>query len=148
MIETKFIIYKCLQMRADTPSTGALRRMAALPPPLCAREIGNLLPNNQRQRRTCYALCHILYPVSAAHTSYLRHSFDFISEDFVLLGGLISFLFIRRPNRFRFIRRHNHRFIRRPNRFRFIRRPNHIHYASPILLRTPLLCAIPSISVP
>ena len=28
------------------------------------REIGNLLPNNQRQRRTCYALCHTLYPVS------------------------------------------------------------------------------------
>ena len=24
------------------------------------REIGNVLPNNQRQRRTCYALCHIL----------------------------------------------------------------------------------------
>ena len=36
------------------------------------REIGNLLPNNQRQRRTCYALCHILYPVSAAHTSIFR----------------------------------------------------------------------------
>jgi len=30
------------------------------------REIGNLLPNNQRQRRTYYALCHILFPVSAA----------------------------------------------------------------------------------
>ena len=26
------------------------------------------LPNNQRQRSTCYALCHILYSVSAAHT--------------------------------------------------------------------------------
>ena len=37
-----------------------------------SREIGNLLPNNQRQRRTCYALCHILYPVSAAHTSIFR----------------------------------------------------------------------------
>jgi len=36
------------------------------------REIGNLLPNNRRQRRTCYALCHILYPVSAAHTSIFR----------------------------------------------------------------------------
>jgi len=24
------------------------------------RELGNLLPNNRRQRRTCYALCHIL----------------------------------------------------------------------------------------
>ena len=37
-----------------------------------AGEIGNLLPNNQRQRRTCYALCHILYPVSAADTSIFR----------------------------------------------------------------------------
>jgi hypothetical protein len=37
-----------------------------------AREIGNLLPNNRRQRRTCYALCHILYPVSAAHTRIFR----------------------------------------------------------------------------
>ena len=36
------------------------------------REIGNLLPNNRRQRRTCYALCHILYPVSAAHRSIFR----------------------------------------------------------------------------
>ena len=27
---------------------------------------------NQRQRRTCYALCLILYPVSAAHTSIFR----------------------------------------------------------------------------
>ena len=35
-------------------------------------EIGNLLPNHRRQRRTCYALCHILYPVSAAHTSIFR----------------------------------------------------------------------------
>ena len=32
-------------------------------------KIGDLLPNNQRQRRTSYALCHIMYPVSAAHTS-------------------------------------------------------------------------------
>ena len=30
------------------------------------------MPNNQRQRRTCYASCYILYPVSAAHTSFLR----------------------------------------------------------------------------
>ena len=36
------------------------------------REIGNLLPDKQRQRRTCYALCHILYPVSAAPTSIFR----------------------------------------------------------------------------
>ena len=36
------------------------------------REIDNLLPNNQRQRLTCYILCHIQYPVSAAHTSTFR----------------------------------------------------------------------------
>ena len=36
------------------------------------QQIGNLLPNNRRQRRTCYASCHILYPVSAAHTSIFR----------------------------------------------------------------------------
>ena len=36
------------------------------------REMGNLLPNNQRQRRTCYSLCHILYPVSAAHMIIFR----------------------------------------------------------------------------
>ena len=34
-----------------------------------AREIDSLVPDNQRQRRTCYALCHILYPVSAARIS-------------------------------------------------------------------------------
>ena len=39
---------------------------------LTTREIGNLLPNNRRQRRTCYALCHLLYPVSAAQTSIFR----------------------------------------------------------------------------
>ena len=32
-------------------------------------ETCDLLPNNQRPCRTRYALCHILYPVSAAHTS-------------------------------------------------------------------------------
>jgi len=37
-----------------------------------AREIGNSLPNIQRQRCTCYALCHILYSVSAALTSIFR----------------------------------------------------------------------------
>ena len=35
-------------------------------------EIGVSFPNNRRQRRTCYALCHILYPVSAAHASIFR----------------------------------------------------------------------------
>ena len=42
------------------------------PTPVDGREIGNVLPNNQRQRRTCYILCHIQYPVSAAHTSTFR----------------------------------------------------------------------------
>jgi len=43
-----------------------------LPGASVCSEIGNLLRNNRRQRRTCYALCHILYPVSAAHTSIFR----------------------------------------------------------------------------
>ena len=43
------------------------------------REIGNSLPNNQRQRRTCYALCLMLYPVSAAHTSIFRMDLNFTS---------------------------------------------------------------------
>jgi hypothetical protein len=38
------------------------------------------LPKNQRQRRTCYALCHILYPVSAALASFFR--MDSISISF------------------------------------------------------------------
>jgi len=46
------------------------------------REIGNLLPNNRRQRRTCYALCHILYPVSAAHTSIFRMDSNSTSYSF------------------------------------------------------------------
>ena len=33
---------------------------------VCGPEFGDLLPNNQRQRRTCYTLCHILYPVIRA----------------------------------------------------------------------------------
>ena len=58
--------YKFVNLGAEN-STGS--------PVWCARslrEIGNLLPNNRRQRRTCYALCHILYPVSAAQTSIFR----------------------------------------------------------------------------
>jgi hypothetical protein len=31
--------------------------------------VHNVLPNNQRQCRTCYELYHLLCPVSAAHTS-------------------------------------------------------------------------------
>ena len=40
------------------------------------REVGNLLPNNRRQRRTCYALCHILYtpcrPLIRAFSGWIR----------------------------------------------------------------------------
>ena len=53
------------------------------------RETGNLLPNNRRQRRTCYALCHILYPVSAAHTSIFRmdsNSTSYLLSWYLLLG--------------------------------------------------------------
>ena len=46
-----------------------------------SREIGNLLPNNRRQRRTCYALCHLLYPVSAAQTSIFRMDSNSTSYD-------------------------------------------------------------------
>jgi len=52
---------------------------------LChSREIGNLLPNIQRQRCTCYALCHILYPVSAALTSIFRMDSNSTSYSFLL----------------------------------------------------------------
>ena len=50
------------------------------PQPGAQKNYGNLLPNNQRQRRTCYALCHILYPVSAALASFFR--MDSISTSF------------------------------------------------------------------
>ena len=48
----------------DNPTTGLFGGFA--------RKIGNLWPNNKHQRRTCYALCHILYPVSAACLSIFR----------------------------------------------------------------------------
>jgi len=67
----------------------------APPPSVAEREIGNLLPNNQRQRRTSYAVCHILYPVSAALTSFFR--MDSISTSFaereqarVLRAGILA----------------------------------------------------------
>ena len=53
-------------------TTRALVVVVALIEAAKSREIGSLLPNNRRQRRTCYALCHIRYPVSAAHTSIFR----------------------------------------------------------------------------
>ena len=54
-------------------------------------EIGNLLPNNRRQRRTCYALCHILYPVSAAHTSIFRMDSNSTSGVPRLLSGISGY---------------------------------------------------------
>ena len=57
----------------------SLERDGPLERPYPLGENGNLLPNNQRQRRTCYALCHILYPVSAARTSIFRMDSNFTS---------------------------------------------------------------------
>ena len=69
----------CVTLYSRQPCTSLFTFAAAAwsLPPLVGhgagcREIGNLLPNNRRQRRTCYALCHILYPVSAAQTSIFR----------------------------------------------------------------------------
>ena len=66
-------------LRASAPPPAAApaapvrpRTRFATSHPAPEREIGNLLRNNRRQRRTCYALCHILYSVSAAHTSIFR----------------------------------------------------------------------------
>ena len=39
---------------------------------MATRGGGILLPNNQRQYGTCYAMCLLLYPVSAAHMSIFR----------------------------------------------------------------------------
>jgi len=71
---------------------------AGLAPPTCVlteKEIGNLFPNNHGQRRTCYALCHILDPVSAAHMSISRKDLNSISYELTdlsrvdMLGGLV-----------------------------------------------------------
>jgi len=66
---------------------------------LSPAEIGNLLPNNRRQRRTCYALCHILYPVSAAHTSIFRMDSNSTSYEISPAprgGGSVSVSGVRR----------------------------------------------------
>ena len=47
------------------------------------------MPNNRRQHRTCYALCHILYPVSAAHTSIFRMDSNSTSYSLRRFIGLI-----------------------------------------------------------
>ncbi|KAJ1493303.1 hypothetical protein T484DRAFT_1929448, partial [Baffinella frigidus] len=44
-----------------------------------------------RQHRTCYALCHLLYPVSAAHTSIFR--MDSNSTSYCPLEEFLSDLF-------------------------------------------------------
>ena len=56
----------------------------------CRREVGNLLPNSQRHRRTCYALCHILYPVSAAHVNIFRMDSNSTSYPAAEAGVLAS----------------------------------------------------------
>jgi len=66
--------------------SGGIRAVQVKPHSL--REIGNLLPNNQRQRRTCYALCHILYPVSSAHTSFSR--MDSNSTSYTLVNAILT----------------------------------------------------------
>ena len=66
---------------------------------VAVREIGNLLPTNQHQRRTCYALCHILYPVSAAHTSIFRMDSNSTSYPSSSSSALLSMDGIRRPLR-------------------------------------------------
>ena len=53
-----------------------------------SREIGNLLTNNQRQRRTCYTVCHILYPVPAAHMSIVRMDSNSLPLDTVIRARL------------------------------------------------------------
>ena len=65
---------------------------AHLPPEEPEREIANLLPNNQRQCSTCYALCHILYHVSAAHMSIFWMDSDFTSY-LPLSSGHMHFYF-------------------------------------------------------
>ena len=55
------------EARGHALHTLAARHASHLP-----REIGSLLPKDQRQRRTFYALCHILYPVSADQISIFR----------------------------------------------------------------------------
>jgi hypothetical protein len=56
-----------------------------------ARAIDHSLPSNQRQCRTCYALCHLLYPVSAAHTSIFRTDFNSTSYLLLIEGHAASF---------------------------------------------------------
>ena len=56
----------------------------------CRSEIGNLLPNNQRQCRPCYALCHILFPVSAAHVNIFRMGSNSTSYPAAEAGVLAS----------------------------------------------------------
>ena len=76
---------------SQSPKRGLFTSCASGP---CSRprEIGNLLPNNRRQRRTCYALCHILYPVSAAHTSIFR--MDSNSTSYSLSRAIASTYFL------------------------------------------------------
>ena len=71
----KFHLSVWQQLELSTPKANALANGCP--------EIGNLLPNNRRQRRTCYALCHLLYPVSAAQTSIFRMDSNSISYEWL-----------------------------------------------------------------
>ena len=63
--------------------------------------MSNLLPNNQRQRRTCFALCHTLCPVSAAQTMFfsgwIRTPGEWRNTLLITASGrhnLVPFLFV------------------------------------------------------
>ena len=68
---------------------------SALPPSLgvASKEIGKILPNNQRQRRTCYALCRTLCTVSAAYMSFFlmnSNSTCYVALKHELLQGYLA----------------------------------------------------------
>jgi hypothetical protein len=72
------------------PGIGSIRATCAGGGSISQGEFGNLLPNNRRQRRTCYALCHILYPVSAAHTNIFRMDSNSTLCGAQVLEGLVQ----------------------------------------------------------
>ena len=65
-------VLKSLKVVPSSLGSGQLRS--------CSREIGNRLPSNQRQCRTFYALCHILYPLSAAHVTIFQMDSNSLSH--------------------------------------------------------------------
>ena len=69
--------------RSRTPSTPPCS-LSARSPSRRSKRFGNLLPYNQRQRRSCNAMYHTPYPVSAAHTSIFRMDSN---SSLILCGG-------------------------------------------------------------